>query len=89
MNLLGCAAAFVAMLLVYLASPHQRAMARPLGRAARWLAGVFAVLALVAWVAGETTLPGIFSALTALMFGAVVFPYLCWWLRPAGERRSR
>ncbi len=89
MNVLGCAAAFVAMLLVYIASPNQRLLSRPAGRVARCVASGFAVLALAAWIAGETTLPGIFSTLTALMLGAVSLPYLCWWLRPAGERKSR
>ena len=89
MNVLGCMAAFVAMLFAYLASPNQRALARPLGRAARVVAGVFAILASVAWTLGETTLPGIFSTVTALMLGAVVLPYLLWLLRPAGDRKPR
>lgn len=89
MNVLGCVAAFTAMLLAYLASPNQRALARPLGRGARIGATVLAVGALVAWIVGETTLPGIFSTLTALMLGAVAFPYLLWLFRPAGERKLR
>lgn len=89
MNFLGCVAAFIAMALTYLASHNQRLVARPLGRLARIGAWVFAGLALVAWIAGETSLPGIFAALTALMFGAVVLPYLTWLFRPAADRKTR
>lgn len=89
MNFLGCVAAFVAMALTYLASHNQRLVARPLGRFARIGAWVFAALALVAWIAGETSLPGIFSALTALMLGAVVLPYFTWLFRPATDRKTR
>jgi hypothetical protein len=89
MNVLGCVAALTAMLLVYLASPNQRALARPMGRGARIGASLFAVLALTAWIASETTLPGIFSTLSALMLGAVIFPYLLWLFRPAGQRKPR
>jgi hypothetical protein len=89
MNVLGCVAALVAMALAYLAAPNQRLLARPLGRKARTTAWVFAVLAFAAWIAGETSLPGIFAALTALMLGAVAFPYVTWLLRPASERKPR
>lgn len=89
MNVLGCLAAFAAMLLAYLASSNQRVLARPLGRGAKTGATVLAAGALGAWVLGETTLPGIFSALTSLMLGAVVWPYLLWLFRPAGERKPR
>lgn len=89
MNFLGCVAAFIAMALTYLASRNQRLLSRPLGRFARVGAWLFAMLALVAWIAGETSLPGIFAALTALMFGAVVAPYITWLLRPAAGRKTR
>jgi len=89
MNVLGCVAALVAMALAYLAAPNQRLLARPLGRKARTAAWMFALLAFAAWIAGETSLPGIFAALTALMLGAVAFPYVTWLLRPASERKSR
>lgn len=89
MNLLGCVAAFVAMALAYLAAPNQRLLVRPLGRGARMAAGVLTVLAFAAWIAGETSLPGIFSALTALMLGAVALPYITWLFRPAADRKSR
>ena len=89
MNLLGCVAAFIAMALVYLASPNQRLVSRPLGRIARVGAWVFGVLALIAWIVGETSLPGIFAALTALMLGGVALPYLTWLCRPAAGRKSR
>ncbi|MET0934608.1 MAG: hypothetical protein ABWX83_01365 [Luteibacter sp.] len=89
MNLLGSVAALVAMAFAYLASRNQRLLARPLGRGARVAAWVFAVLACVAWIAGETSLPGIFAALTALMLGAVAWPYVTWLLRPATERKHR
>lgn len=89
MNLLGCLLAFAAMALAYLSSRNQRVLARPLGRGAKLASGVLAVVALACWMAGETTLPGIFSTLTALMLGAVAFPYIVWLLRPAAERKSR
>lgn len=89
MNVLGCLAAFVAMALAYLSSSNQRALARPLGRAARPLAWVFSVVAVAAWVSGEGGLPGIFSALTAAMLGAVALPYLVWMFRPASGRKPR
>jgi hypothetical protein len=89
MNLLGCLVAFAAMALAYLSSRNQRALARPLGRGAKVAAGVLTVLALACWVAGETTLPGIFSTLTALMLGAVALPYVIWLFKPAAERKAR
>jgi membrane associated rhomboid family serine protease len=89
MNVLGCVAALVAMALAYLAAPNQRLLARPLGRKARTAAWMFAVLAFAAWIAGETSLPGIFAALTALMFGAVAFPYVTWLLRAPTDRKPR
>jgi hypothetical protein len=89
MNLLGCVAALVAMALAYLTARNQRLLARPLGRKARMAAWVFAVIAFAAWIAGETSLPGIFAALTALMLGAVAWPYLTWLLRPASDRKPR
>jgi hypothetical protein len=89
MNLLGCLAAFIAMALAYLSARQQRALARPLGRVGKLAAAGFTVLALACWVAGETTLPGIFSTLTALMLGAVAFPYVIWLLKPAAERKAR
>jgi hypothetical protein len=89
MNLLGCLVAFAAMALAYLSSRNQRALARPLGRGARLAAGVLTVVALACWVVGETTLPGIFSTLTALMLGAVAFPYVLWLLKPADAKKAR
>jgi hypothetical protein len=89
MNVLGCVAALVAMALAYLSARNQRLLARPLGRRARTAAWVFAVVAFAAWIAGETSLPGVFAALTALMLGAVTYPYLAWLLRPATERKPR
>jgi len=87
MNLLGCVAALIAMALAYLTARNQRLLARPLGRKARMAAWVFAMIAFAAWIAGETSLPGIFAALTALMLGAVAWPYLTWLLRPASDRK--
>jgi hypothetical protein len=89
MNLFGCLAALVAMTLAYLASRNQRLLARPLGRWTRIAAWVSAVVAFATWIVGETSLPGSFAALTALMLGAVASPYLTWLLRPATERKSR
>ena len=89
MNLLGCLLAFAAMALAYLSGRNQRALARPMGRGAKLAAGVLSLLALACWVAGETTLPGIFSTLTALMLGAVVFPYVLWLLKPAADKKAR
>jgi hypothetical protein len=89
MNLLGCLLAFAAMAFAYLASRNQRALARPLGRLGKYAAGIFSLLALACWVAGETTLPGIFSTLTALMLGAVAFPYVLWLFKPADPRKPR
>ncbi|MET0506462.1 MAG: hypothetical protein ABWZ85_14165 [Luteibacter sp.] len=89
MNFLGCVAAFVAMSLAYLSSRNQRLLPAPLGMPARIAASVFAVAALIAWIGGETSLPGVFATLTALMFGAVALPYLVWLLRPADQRKPR
>ncbi|QWT19597.1 hypothetical protein KPL74_17845 [Bacillus sp. NP157] len=89
MNVLGCLLAFAAMALAYLSSRNQRALARPLGRGGKLVAGILTVLALACWMVGETTLPGIFSTLTAVMFGAVVFPYVAWLFKPAAERKAR
>lgn len=88
MNVLGCLAALLAMALAYLCSPNQRLTARRLGRSGRLAAWIFAAGALVSWVAAETSLPGIFATLTALMFGAVALPYLTWLLRPGAGRKS-
>ena len=89
MNVLGCVAALAAMAFAYLASHNQRLLARPLGRGARAVAWILAVAAFVTWIAGETPLPGIVAALTALMLGGVAWPYLTWLLRPATERKHR
>jgi hypothetical protein len=89
MNVLGCVAALVAMALAYLSARNQRLLARPLGRGTRMAAGFLTVVAFVAWIADETSLPGIFAALTALMLGAVALPYVAWLLRPATERKPR
>lgn len=89
MNLLGCLSALVAMALAYLAAPNQRLLARPLGRKARMAAWLMSLVAFAAWIAGETSLPGIFAALTALMLGAVALPYVVWLVRPATERKTR
>jgi hypothetical protein len=89
MNVLGCMAALAAAALAYLTAPNQRLLSRPWGRGGRVAACAFAALALAAWIAGETSLPGIFAALTALMLGAVALPYVVWLLRPASERKPR
>ncbi|NID16610.1 hypothetical protein [Luteibacter yeojuensis] len=89
MDFLGCVAAIAAMALAYLSSPNQRFLRTPLRGAAKVAAWVLALAALVAWVARETSLPGIFAALTALMFGAVILPYLTWFFRPATGRKPR
>ena len=89
MNFLGCVTAFVAMALAYLASPNQRLLRRPLGGSARVGSWVLGLAALLAWIAGETSLPGIFAALTALMLGAVALPFIAWLFRPAAERKPR
>lgn len=89
MSFLGCLAASLAVAFAYLCSPNQRWFGRPLGRMGKVAALVFACLAIAFWIAGETTLPGVVAALTALMASAVVFPYLSWLLRPVGERKSR
>jgi hypothetical protein len=89
MNVLGCLAALLAMAFAYLCSRNQRLLARPLGGAARAAAWVFAALAMAAWIGSETTLPGLFSALTALMLGAVAWPFVTWMLRPAAVRKPR
>ena len=89
MNLLGCLSALVAMALAYLSAPNQRLLARPLGRNARFAAWLLSLMAFAAWIAGETSLPGIFAGLTALMLGAVALPYVAWLFRPAAERKPR
>jgi len=89
MNVLGCAAALLAMALAYMTARNQRLLPRPLGPGARVAAGMLTVLAFAAWIAGETSLPGIFAALTALMLGAVALPYITWMFRPATDRKSR
>lgn len=83
MNVLACLAAFIAMALTYLCSRNQRLLGAPLGGAGRLAAWAFGVGAVVAWMASETSLPGIVAAITALMTGAVALPYLTWLLRPA------
>lgn len=89
MNLLGCLSALVAMALAYLAAPNQRLLPKPLGRNARIAAWFLSLVAFAAWIASETSLPGIFAALTALMLGAVALPYVAWLFRPAAERKPR
>jgi len=89
MDFLGCVAAIAAMALAYLSSPNQRFLRVPLRRSAKIVAWVLAIAALGVWIASETSLPGIFAALTALMFGAVVLPYLTWFFRPATGRKPR
>lgn len=89
MNVLGCVAAFLAMAFAYVASPNQRLLPKSLGARARFGGWIFAALALIAWIAGETSLPGILAALTALMLGAVAWPYITWLLRPPTERKRR
>jgi hypothetical protein len=89
MNFLGCVAAFIAMALAYLASPNQRLLSRRLGTFGRLGAWAFGVAALLTWIAGETSLPGIFAALTALMLGAIALPFVTWLFRPATERKTR
>jgi hypothetical protein len=89
MNGFGCVAALVAMALAYLTSRNQRLLARPLGRPFRMAAWVLALVTFITWIASETSLPGVFSALTALMLGAVAWPYVTWLIRPAGERKAR
>jgi uncharacterized membrane protein len=89
MDFLGCLAALAAMALVYLSSRNQRLLQTPLGRPAKVAAWALGIAALAAWIASETPLPGIFAALTALMFGAVLLPYATWFLQPAAERKPR
>ncbi|SFW68630.1 hypothetical protein [Luteibacter sp. UNCMF366Tsu5.1] len=89
MDVLGCVAAFAAIAFFYLASSQQRLLRQPLGRGARLAAAALAVVAVLAWVASATSLPGFFAALTALMLGAVALPYLVWLVRPAAERSRR
>jgi len=89
MNVLGCLLAVLAMCLAYLCSHNQRLRAYPLGRGAKIAAWVAGAGALFAWIAGETSLPGVFATLTALMFGAVALPYVSWLLRPAAARKPR
>lgn len=73
----------------YLASTHQRLLARRAGRAARIAGWVLAVTALALAIASIDTLPGIFGALSALMLGAITLPYVAWWLKPAATREPR
>jgi hypothetical protein len=89
MNVLGSVTALVAMALAYVSSRNQRLLVQPMGRKARIAAWMFALASLYAWIAGETSLPGIFSALTALMLGAVAWPYAAWLFRPASDRKPR
>jgi hypothetical protein len=89
MNLLGCLSALVAMALAYLTARNQRLLAKSLGRGARIAAWILSGVAFATWIAGETSLPGIFAALTAMMLGAVALPYVAWLFRPAAERSSR
>jgi hypothetical protein len=89
MDILGCVAALAAMALAYLSARNQRLLPHALGRRAKLAAALLAVLAFVLWIAGETSLPGVFSALTALMLGAVALPYVTWFCRPATERKPR
>jgi hypothetical protein len=89
MNVLGCLAALLAMTLAYLSARNQRLLARPLGKGCRVAAWACALLAGITWSVSERSLPGIVSALTAFMVGAVAWPYVAWLFRPATDRKPR
>jgi hypothetical protein len=84
-SLLGTLAA----LCFYLSAPQQRLRPRPLGARGRYAGGAAAILALALWIASLDGMAGIFSALTAVMFGGVLLPYVAWLARPAPARDRR
>jgi hypothetical protein len=87
MNVLYLVLALLSAILFYLGSPHQQlwsgASRYRLGlRAAGWIA---AVLALIAGAMALGLWAGVFSALTAWMFGTVLLPYADVWFRTRKE----
>lgn len=90
MHLLYLLLALLSAIAFYLGSPHQRlwpAAARR-SRAARATGALSAVLALAAAVMALGVWAGIFSALTAWMFGTVLLPYLDAWRDARRHARS-
>lgn len=81
--------AVCAALAWYLAAPQQRWLQAPLHRGWRYAGWALAAASLVLWIAPLDSMSGIVSALTAVMLGAVAFPYVVWWLRPAPARSPR
>ena len=73
----------------YLAAPQQRLRASPLAHGWRYVSVALAVLASALWIASLDTMAGAFSALNAVMTGAVLVPYLVWMVRPAAARGHR
>jgi hypothetical protein len=79
----------VAACCFYLSAPQQRVRVVPLGRRGRYAGSVLAVAAFALWIVSLDTMAGVFSALTAIMSGAVLLPYAVWWIRPAAARGTR
>lgn len=81
--------AMLAALVWYLAAPQQRWLHAPLQRGWRYAGWTLAAASLVLWMVSLDSMSGVVSALTALMLGAVMLPYLAWWLRPTAARSRR
>lgn len=82
MSMLYLLLAFLSAVAFYLGSPHQRVWAAAASRRGWLRAGGWgsAALALAAGVAALGVWAGVFSALTAWMFGTVALPYAdVWW----------
>ncbi|PZQ33252.1 MAG: hypothetical protein DI562_01945 [Stenotrophomonas acidaminiphila] len=89
MSMLYLLLALVSAAAFYLGSPHQRLWVGA-GPRRRWLrvAGwASAALALMAGVAALGVWAGVFSALTAWMFGTVALPYADVWWHTRRENR--
>ncbi|PWK82729.1 hypothetical protein [Fulvimonas soli] len=85
MTLLALALCLGGALLFYLASPQQRLRRAALPPRWRLAALLLAAAGALAWCRAAGPGPGLFAALTALMLGWVLLPYLGWW-RPAAAR---
>ncbi|SFS19336.1 hypothetical protein SAMN05216570_3988 [Dyella sp. OK004] len=86
MALLATLFCIAGTLLLYLASPQQRLRTTPLPAYARWSAVTCVAGGLAAWIDAAGVGPGIMAALTTLMIGCVVLPYLAWRVPPPRER---
>lgn len=77
-------------LLIYLTHPQQRLLQAPLPTPFRALGCVALLAGTLAWCKASGPSAGLASALIALMFAWVLFPYVAWWsgrhMAKAGKR---